>query len=442
MDFKQRIHYYIEQQHLLNSNSKYLVALSGGADSVALLLVLHELGYHTEAIHCNFHLRGEESDRDELFCMELCDKLHIPFHRIHFETKEYALLHKESIELAARNLRYRYFEQLRKDVGAEGICVAHHQDDSVETILINLIRGTGINGLTGISPRNGYVLRPLLGVDRKEILAYLGEKGQSYVTDSTNLVDDVVRNKIRLRILPMLRAINPSASQNIAAAANHLAEAQKTLRALLAEKQIVRMQGDIVSVDKKLILEQASPEYALYASLEPFGFRGKAIREILSGIDHIGKTWLSGTHQLAIDRDSILVRPLQEYGSKPLRMPETGVYAIGEYGRKIALSLMERPEDFKPSKQSHVATLDADKVCFPLTLRLMARGDRFRPFGMKGSKLVSDYLTDQKCNYFEKQGQEVIEDANQQIVWVVGRRTADPCKITPHTRHILKIEMR
>lgn len=206
MNFIQKVREYIQDQHLLTSTKElYLVALSGGADSVALLLSLRALGYQVEACHCNFHLRGEESNRDEQFCVKLCERLAIPLHRIHFDTRSYATLHKESIELAARNLRYRYFEQLRQDMNAEGICVAHHRDDSVETVLINLVRGTGINGLTGISSRNGNILRPLLCVNKEEILAYLEEKNESYITDSSNLVDDVVRNKIRLRILPLLK---------------------------------------------------------------------------------------------------------------------------------------------------------------------------------------------------------------------------------------------
>ena len=193
---------------LMQKDLLYLVALSGGADSVALLLSLKRLGFNVEAVHCNFHLRGEESDRDEKYCRNLCNNEGVRLHVVHFDTISYASLHKQSIEMAARNLRYSYFRQLASDIGAAGICVGHHIEDSVETLLINLIRGTGINGLTGIGMRNGIILRPLLEVTRQEIEEFLKKQGVSYVTDSTNLVDDVTRNRIRLNIMPLIREIN------------------------------------------------------------------------------------------------------------------------------------------------------------------------------------------------------------------------------------------
>nr|WP_303110926.1 tRNA lysidine(34) synthetase TilS [uncultured Prevotella sp.] len=436
--FIHRIEDFISRNHLLEKDGKYLVALSGGADSVTLLWVLHELRYQIEACHCNFQLRGAESDRDEQFCVQLCEQLGIPLHRIHFDTRLYAEVHKESIELAARNLRYRYFAQLKEDVEADGICVAHHQDDTVETVLINLIRGAGIQGLTGISAKNGDILRPLLCVDRKEILAYLEEKGQDYVTDSTNLVDDVVRNKIRLNIIPMLKEINPAASKNIAQAARHLEEANKMLSsiAICGEKS----EDGTIRVAVQEIESAASAEYALYSSLSPYGFRGKAITDILASLHSTGKTWTSETHQLVIDRDCILIREKQTEAFQGMKIPETGCYVLPR-GEKIKLSIREREIDFSPSKEKFLVTLDADAVTFPLHLRLAQNGDTFHPFGMKGKKLVSDYLTDRKKNLFEKQSQLVLEDAKGQIIWVVGERTSELCKIKEDTKKILYIQV-
>lgn len=436
--FIHRIEDFISRNHLLEKDGKYLVALSGGADSVTLLWVLHELGYQIEACHCNFQLRGAESDRDEQFCVQLCEQLAIPLHRIHFDTRLYAEVHKESIELAARNLRYRYFAQLKEDVEADGICVAHHQDDTVETVLINLIRGAGIQGLTGISAKNGDILRPLLCVDRKEILAYLEEKGQDYVTDSTNLVDDVVRNKIRLNIIPMLKEINPAASKNIAQAAHHLEEANKMLSsiAICGEKS----EDGTIRVAVLEIESAASAEYALYSSLSPYGFRGKAITEILASLHSTGKTWTSETHQLVIDRDCILIREKKTEAFQGMKIPETGCYVLPR-DEKIKLSIREREIDFSPSKEKFLITLDADAVTFPLHLRLAQNGDTFHPFGMKGKKLVSDYLTDRKKNLFEKQSQLVLEDAKGQIIWVVGERTSELCKIKEDTKKILYIQV-
>ena len=218
---------FIAKHQLLSHDDLHVVAISGGADSVALLLILKQLGYRIEAAHCNFHLRGDESDRDEEFVKSLCKSYDIPLHLIHFETGEYATLHQVSIEMAARDLRYGYFRQLCQDIGASDVCVAHHRDDAVETLLMNLIRGAGIHGLTGIRPKNGQIVRPLLCLSRQEIEDYLKTIHQEYVVDSTNLVDDVVRNKIRLRVLPILREINPNVAENIDKTAHYLQQTEK-----------------------------------------------------------------------------------------------------------------------------------------------------------------------------------------------------------------------
>ena len=244
--FHWNIQKYIEEKQLFTLHDKVLVALSGGADSVALLRVLLVLGYHCEAAHCNFHLRGEESDRDERFVNELCKGLGVTLHVTHFDTVAYASRHHVSIEMAAREMRYDWFEQLRKERGMAVIAVAHHRDDSVETFLLNLIRGAGINGLKGISPHNGCIVRPLLEVSRQDILDYLRCLRQGYVTDSTNLQDEYMRNKIRLNILPMLRELNPSVSESIAETSRRLTDVS-----LIYNKEI----EDAIDIkrDKKVI---------------------------------------------------------------------------------------------------------------------------------------------------------------------------------------------
>ncbi len=438
MDLKDIVDQYIRRHHLLREDSKYLVALSGGADSVCLLLLLHQMGYQLEACHCNFHLRDKESDRDEAFCVDLCQRLAIPLHRIHFDTREYAALHKESIELAARNLRYRYFRQLMQDLDTDAICVAHHRDDNVETVLINLVRGTGIKGLRGILPKHGPVVRPLLCAGRDDILEYLKSQRQPFVTDSSNLVDDVVRNKIRLHVIPMLKEINPAVVENIANTANYLSEADKTLKATLDEHIHKQQDGDKVFFSKVDILGCPSAEYALFHCLSPYGFGGSAIQEILTSIHSPSKLWQSATHQIVIDRDQIIVRPTPYREERILRIPETGTYRWTEE-KRIRLSTYERNPGFQPSRSPQVATLDGDKVAFPLLLRRIRQGDRFQPFGMKGSKLISNYLTDRKLNRFEKEEKMVVEDAHHNIVWLVGERTSELCKITESTQKVLEI---
>lgn len=428
---------YIARNGLLMKTDKSLVALSGGADSVALLLILKELGYNVEAVHCNFRLRGEESDRDEDFVKRLCQARKIPLHLVHFNTKEYARLHKVSIEMAARNLRYHYFEQLRKDIAANAICVGHHREDSVETLLINLLRGTGVHGLTGIHPRNGRIVRPLLCIGRQDIEDYLQERNQPFVTDSTNLIDDVTRNKIRLNVMPVLREIAPHADKSIWATAQRIAEAAKIFDKAIEEAtaQVAVANEEMVSIDIPRLLRQPSPEYLLYEILKNYGFTPQQVEDIHAHLQaQSGRIFTSDEYNLVFDRDSIVVERQSE-PQRPLRLPEPGKYMLNEKAA-LTVSVIDTPQI---SKENHVATLDADKVRFPLSIRATQAGDRFVPFGMKGSKLVSDYLTDRKQNILQKRAQLVVCDRDDNIVWVVNERTDNRFRITPSTHHTLRM---
>ena len=412
----ERIRQFIESHQLLDPEGLCLVALSGGADSVCLLLVLRQLGYRVEAVHCNFKLRGEESDRDEQFVENLCNELNVALHKVHFDTQAYAELHHLSIEMAARQLRYAYFEQLCNDLGAQAVCVAHHQDDSVETILMNLVRGTGIHGLTGIKPRQGHVVRPLLCISRHEITCWLEERGQTYVTDSSNLVPNVIRNKLRLQVIPQLQDITPSAQTNILATARRLAEAERVLDAAVGQQLSTLVEGD--GIDIELLLRQPSAEMLLFEWLTPCGFSPATIEDIASRLSQAqaGRQWRSASHLLAVHRGRLLLSPLPQ-PLPVLRIPEPGIYVSGTM--RLHLRLLEGRVI---ERQANVASLDADRVTFPLTLRLAEAGDRFHPYGMKGTKLVSDYLTDRHVPPAQKLTQQVLVDASRQIVWLVGQR--------------------
>ena len=423
----------MDREQLLSAEAKHIVALSGGADSVALLFVLKHLGYAVEAAHCNFRLRGDESDRDEQFVRSLCESEHVPFHLVHFDTQTYAELHHVSIEMAARELRYRYFEQLRQDIGAAEVCVAHHQDDAVETLLMNLIRGTSIHGLTGIRPRNGHIVRPLLCVSRADIIAYLDAAGQSYVTDSTNLLPDVVRNKLRLQVIPLLQQINPAVSENIARTAGRVAEAERVFNhsVELAKSQLMT-DG---TIDIAGLLCQPSPEALLYEMLAPYGFTPTQVEQVFDNLTGpSGRLFLSPTHELVVDRGQLVVEKRAE-PLPSLRIPETGNY---RYGKAVKFSFSIEPT-VTISKTHDCATLDADKVVFPLTVRTVRPGDRFTPFGMKGSRLVSDYLTDRKHTLFEKRRQLAVTDARDNIVWLVGERTDQRFAVGGATGRVLMI---
>ena len=405
---------YIKRYKLLEPSKLYIVALSGGADSIALLLLLKNAGFNVHAAHCNFHLRGVESDRDEAFCEQLCVDKNIPFHRAHFDTRAYAELHKASIEMAARELRYRWFEQLREDIGAAGICVAHHRDDSVETVILNMVRGTGVHGLTGIRPRNGYILRPLLCVSRAEIEDYLTKKGQKYVTDSTNLEDEAARNKVRHHIIPELQQLNGKALENI----QRMTERMTAVEALLEDYKAKNLHTEAgrVIIQKCNVLN----DYLLYELLADYGFNSVQASQIYASMcaDSVGSVFSSADYDLLVDRNCLLVEPHCE-PLKPLVIPETGTYILDET-RKIRVE----SGVFPISKDPFVATLDATKVCFPLTVRQVEAGDWMVPYGMKGRKLLSDLMTDLKMSIFDKRKQLVVTDNQGIIVWVVGLRVS------------------
>ena len=445
-----KVETFIRQQHLLQSDGRYLVALSGGADSVCLLLVLKQLGYFVEAIHCNFHLRGEESDRDELFCKNLCAEKQIPLHLVHFDTREYAQLHKVSIEMAARQLRYHHFASLCHDLDFDGVCVAHHQDDVAETVLMNLIRGTGIKGLSGIKPKiqqrlrvgvkTGIpipltVIRPLLCVTRDEIEHFLKEIGQDYVTDSTNLVPDVLRNKIRLQVLPLLDEIAPSASRNIVETAENVAFAEELL------DQAVSGMMEELKDDGSIPVSKIKSEYLLFRILSGYGFTSVQIKQIYAHLDApTGTEFRSESHVLVFDRGRLLIEEVEKNPFHEMRIPEEGTYILDETA-KLRIERMPKPEGFEIPRSSDVIAVDADSLQMPLTVRLPKEGDRFTPFGMRGSKLVSDFLTDQKLSLLDKRRQLIIHDSTGRILWVVGLRPDNHFRITDSTRTILRLSI-
>ncbi len=419
---------------MLNSNDRVLIALSGGADSVALLAILHALNYECYAIHCNFHLRNEESMRDENFVRTLCNKWNIPLNVVDFFTEQYAKDNKISIEMAARELRYKAFEEERIRIGATAIAVAHHRDDTAETMLLNLIRGTGIKGLHGIRPKNGYIVRPMLCIERKDILRYLEKIGAEYVTDSTNLQTDYARNKIRLQLLPLMREINPSITETLAESAEYIAQAEQVYDKGI-EEGITRVKTDnTISINK--LKHEPAPQALLHEILAPLGFNSKQTADIYSAIgSNSGRRFESGEWIVTKDRDSFIIFK-QQKDEGDIILPQEGSVTI-ENG---IITLKRELFNGKFSKSSNTACLDADTIKLPLTLRRVQKGDRFSPFGLRGSKLVSDYLTDRKRNIIEKERQLVITDAEGTIVWLVGERPATPFCIARETKELLCIE--
>ena len=425
---------FIEHENLMRREGRHLVAVSGGADSVCLLLVLKQLGYHVEAVHCNFLLRGEESQRDENFVKALCKRLNIIIHITHFDTKTYAELHQVGIEMAARQLRYLYFEQLRRDIGADDICVAHHQDDSAETIVMNLLRGTGLRGLTGIHPRQGHIVRPLLCVSRKEIETWLHDQNQDFIIDSTNLKPMTGRNLLRLDIFPRLTQKWPSATENVLKSARRVQEALCVYEASVKTAMKRLVIDDSIEIEQLML--EPSAESILFEWLSAVGFTPEQVEQIADLLPDIasGRLWRSASHELFVHRGRLVLSAIKP--ERPtLRIPEAGTYIYDE----TTSFRIEIIENWTFGDVEHHAVLDASKCHFPLTIRPILPGDRFQPLGMKGTKLASDYLTDRHVSIHEKRRQLVVTDAEGQILWLVGHRIDHRQRITDTTLKALHL---
>lgn len=430
-----KVETFIARHHLLEAGDKVLVALSGGADSVALLVALLKLNYCCEAIHCNFHLRGDESNRDELFVKELCSRRDVQLHTVHFNTTEYAAERKISIEMAARELRYAVFEEYRCKIGAKAVAVAHHSDDNAETLLLNLIRGTGIKGLRGIQPRNGNIIRPLLSVCRNDIIEYLKWRGESYVTDSTNLTIDYTRNKIRLELIPKMSEINPSIGETLAATAQRMSEAERVYRHAIEESISRVKKGNLINIEE--LQKEVAPAVVLHEILSPLGFNATQIENIVYSLNgDSGKCFYAGNNLLVKDRETLVITTDVTDKNESFVLPPEGVAETTS--GVFNVSLLEF--DGVISKQSNIVYLDADKLELPLTVRHPRNGERFQPFGMRGTKLVSDYLTDKKRSVLEKREQLVVVDAMDKMVWLVNERPAAPFCVNKATKRVLAIE--
>lgn len=422
---EKKIAQYIDNERLFPINARIIVALSGGADSVALLRILHTLGYDCEAAHCNFHLRGTESDRDEMFVRKLCKTMKTPLHTIDFATEQYAIEKKISIEMAARELRYQWFAEIKEKTKADVIAVAHHQDDSVETVLLNLIRGTGINGLLGIRPKNGDIVRPLLCISRKEITDYLQNDGQEYMTDSTNLQDEYTRNKIRLNLLPLMQEINPLVKEHIIDTSNYLNDVNRIYNKGIEEgKQRVIEKGNIRIVP---LLKEPSPEALLFEILYPLGFNAAQTKNILTMLEgQTGKQFISKDGWRVVKNRELLLIDKKEKQENP---PFCLIKEEKEYTK-----------DFIIPREKHIACFDTDKLIGEINLRKWQTGDIFIPFGMKGKKKVSDYLTDRKFSIIQKENQWVL-CCGDKIIWIVGERTDNRFRIDEKTKKVTVFKM-
>jgi tRNA(Ile)-lysidine synthase len=429
---------YISQHRLLSGDKRVVVGLSGGGDSVALLAALVRLGYTCVAAHCNFHLRAEESDREEAFAGNFAQRLQLPFYKADFDTRQYASLKHISIEMAARELRYAWFEDLRQSIDAEAIAVAHHKDDSVETFLINLTRGSGIRGLRGIQPKNGYIVRPLLAVGKKEILSWLEEQQLTYMTDSSNFSEIYTRNVVRHKLIPLLEEMNPSVKEAIARTAGHLSEVERIYQSVVEKARRLAMKdGHRISIEE--LRQFPAPQTILYELLLPFHFSRFVTDDIFSALDkESGKTFYSPTHRLIKDRTCLLITPIEENGSDRSYEIETERESWSN-GAVNLLFRKVKADELQIEKDKSIAYFDYDKLSFPLSLRAWKAGDRFVPFGMKGWKKLSDYFSDRKYSLQEKEEAWLL-CSGEDIIWIVNERPDERFRVNKTTKYILAVK--
>ena len=432
---------YIAQHQLLRPGAPVIVGLSGGADSVALLHILTRLGYPCVAAHCNFHLRNDESDADADFAQQTAEALGLPFRRIDFDTADYAHQNGVSTEMAARTLRYEWFETLRRELGAEAIAVAHHRDDNVETVLLNLIRSTGLSGLCGMRPRNGHIVRPLLSVDRHQIVRWLADRHLPFRTDSSNASDVYRRNFVRLRLLPLMEQLNPSVRDAILRMAGHLTDVEAIYRNAIDSHRAHLIDADgRISIDA--LLRTPAPHAMLFELLTPYGFTPSQCADIARALSReSGRSFVApgGRWHLLKDRLHLILYPADEVSADAFTL------TLGsELTAPIRLSLEERIVDdtFTISCSPHVATFDADRIALPLTLRRWRAGDSFVPFGMTGRKKLSDYFSDHKFSLLHKAAAWILCDASGRILWIVGHRTDNRFRITSKTSRALIVTQR
>ena len=456
---------YITSNHLINKGDRILVALSGGVDSMVLAELLRKEGYDIAFAHCNFHLRGKESDEDEQFVRDYAKRVGVKLFVKQFDTLDYVENNKVSVEMAARELRYAWFNDLinanehlnasdaaQKDsvistersewhnLRFDKLALAHHADDQIETFFINLLRGSGIKGLKAMQPRNGMYIRPLLWATRAEIRQFAGANGIQWREDSTNSDTIYLRNKIRHDLMPVFDSIKPEAREKILESVNHLASENQLYRELLKEKlsQIETVDGVLHSVEKSSLQQTVIPtegrnllqsKQLLFEWIRQFSFTFCQCESIFSSLNsEPGKEFYSAEYQLVIEKETIEIFPINLERARHALPQQVTIQSVQT---THALSLI--------TDNPYVAQLDYDKLKLPLKTRFWQQGDRFHPLGMRGTKLVSDFFNDNNFTTFQKKTTPILVDSDDQIVWIVGHRIDDRFKITEKTKTIYQI---
>jgi tRNA(Ile)-lysidine synthase len=426
---------YLKGQLSFLMERRLLIAISGGLDSVALTHLCCKAGLNLSLAHCNFNLRGEESDADEEFVLQLAEDLALEVFIESFDTEEFAKEHSLSTQMAARELRYDWFFDLAKQLNFDYILTAHHADDNLETFLINLTRGTGLEGLTGIPEINNQIVRPLLKFSRDDIESYAKENKLNWREDSSNASNKYLRNKLRHDVIPILKEINPQLLENFQNTQNHLQDANDIIEDAIVriQKKAVSVERDVIKLDIKKLKKLSNPKAYLYELLKDFNFfEWQDVTNLLNA--QSGKQVFSSTHRLLKDRDFLLLKEIHIESSSKIAAN------IEEGNDKTSLGNLSLQEvDNIADTTESIIYVDKDKLQFPLEVRPWEEGDYFYPFGMKGKKKLSKYFKDEKLSLIDKENIRLLCSGDV-IVWIIGKRLDDRFKVTKQTKQILKIE--
>lgn len=435
---------YVAREGLFTHDDRLLLAVSGGVDSMVLMSLVHEAGYRFAVAHCNFHLRGAESDGDELLVEDEVRKLGVPYYLANFDTYGEVAATGESIEMAARRLRYAWFDQLCEGHGYSKVVIAHHGDDSIETLFINMLRGTGVRGLTGIASRNGRIVRPLLFATREEILSYAQQKGVPFREDSSNMSMKHLRNRVRHEVVPMLKTINPQFAPIMQRNMTQLLQAQNFIDASikLIERSIVTESRGVCTINVAAIDSALPRNFVIYEILSSrFGFRRDVVGGICAALDDAvsGRRFYAHGMVAVVDREQIIIMPAQEDCREEIAVAQgEDIANIGSVS--FGFDTVHREAISILNQGAEVALLDADKLRFPLVIRRWRDGDAMVPLGMTGRKKISDMLVDSKASLVDKREQYVVVSGND-IVWLVGRRIDNRYAISNNTSRVLRISV-
>lgn len=432
---------FISQHSLFSAKDKILLAVSGGKDSVLMAHLFKLSGFDFGIAHCNFNLRADESQRDEAFVKMLAATFDVAFHVTHFKTKEFAATHKVSTQMAARMLRYDWFEEVRTAHQYAAIALAQHQDDAIETVLLNLVRGTGIAGMHGILPKRNNLIRPLLFLTAREIEALVDKHHIDYVEDSSNGSTHYARNKIRLNVIPRLKEINPNLEETFEHNIRRFADTELVLQqtvAALREKMLAEKQGEF-HLSIKSIRELQPQHLLLFELLRPFNFSEAVTAELLASLDkQSGTSFYSGSHRITVDRKNLIITAISASNiiARQLIHPHDEVLNL-----PAMQLLISRKATTHFEKDPDKAYVDTDKLIFPLILRSWQLGDRFKPMGMNGFKKLSDFFIDQKIPLANKDQVPVLVNGNGEVIWLAGLRQDNRYRLHESTKSVTIFEL-